>query len=238
MKRIFNIVINALFPRKCISCGEIIDNKEHLCDYCYSKIKRVDLSKTCKRCGNIKKYCECKKRVFHFDSLTAPFYNSDVAQDAMYRFKFKRLASYSDFFAWEMVKAVKSAYYDKDIDGIVYVPMHTFKKLRRGFNQSELLAKKLSSLLGIALYKDVLSVKYRSKKQHKMLLKDRFKNVKGMYSFNKTVTGKNILLVDDIKTTGATIDECSKQLLLAGADNIYCVTGLISDRSRKRKEKN
>ncbi len=243
--KVFKVIINAIFPNKCISCGEIIDREEHLCDYCYAKIERVDIGRVCKRCGLPKKQCECQKRVFHFNALAAPFYNTDVAQAAMYRFKFKKLKFCAKFFAWEMAKTVKNIYYDTNIDGIAYVPMAARKRLKRGFNQSEELAKELSKILGIDIYYDVLSVKYKNTKQHDMNIKDRFQNVKGMYSFNKKITGKNILLVDDIKTTGATIDECAKQLLLAGADNVYCVTGLISARNhkvaqngKKRKENN
>ncbi len=228
MMKLFDIIINAIFPKKCISCGTIIERDESLCEYCYIKIERVDFAKVCKRCGLPKKKCECSKRVFHFNAITSPFYNTGIAQAAMYRFKFKRILTSSEFFAWEMAKAVKNTYYDTDIDGIVYVPMHFLKRLKRGFNQSEELAKKLSDILDIKLYDGVLSVKYKNKKQHSMTVKERFNNVKGLYSFNKKVTGKNILLVDDIKTTGATVDECAKQLLLAGADNVYCVTGLIT----------
>jgi phosphoglycolate phosphatase-like HAD superfamily hydrolase len=55
--KVFDVIINALFPNKCISCGSIIDRRESLCDYCYSKIERVDIFKVCKRCGLPKKQC-------------------------------------------------------------------------------------------------------------------------------------------------------------------------------------
>ena len=84
----------------------------------------------------------------------------------------------------------------------------------------------------------VVDILYRNKSktdQHDIKNpKERFKNVEGLYGAKGKVNGKNILLVDDIKTTGATLNECAKQLILSGADNVYCVTGLISDR---RKEK-
>ena len=68
-----------------------------------------------------------------------------------------------------------------------------------------------------------------------MDVKERFKNVKGMYKTNYKVTGKTILLVDDIKTTGASFDECAKQLLLAGADNVYCVSAVGSKTKKGSK---
>ena len=233
--QVFDSIVNAIFPQKCISCGEIIDKGEFLCEYCYEKIERVDFSKVCERCGLPKKECECKNRVFHFNSVIAPFTNGDIAKAAMYRFKFKKLAFCSNFFAAEMAKTVKMFYYDVDFDGVAFVPMHIIKQLRRGFNQSEELAKRIAKMLGKPLYRDVLSVKYTSKAQHNMSVEERFKNVKGKYRFNYKVTGKNILLVDDIKTTGATVDECAKQLLLAGANSVYCITGQISIPKKGKK---
>ena len=106
--------------------------------------------------------------------------------------------------------------------------------LNRGFNQSKILAEKIGEKLNLP----VLDILYRNKSktdQHDIKNpKERFKNVEGLYGAKGKVNGKNILLVDDIKTTGATLNECAKQLILSGADNVYCVTGLISDR---RKEK-
>ncbi len=235
--KVFNVIVNALFPTKCISCGEIIDRDNSLCDYCYEMLEYVDSSKICTHCGRIKKECTCKYRVYHFGGCVAPFENKDVAQNAMYRFKFARISGGVEFFAFEMAKAVKTVYNQIDFDCITFVPMHFIKKIKRGFNQSEVLAKKLSQILGINFCENLLSVRYSPKIQHKTDPKERFSNVKGMYSFNYNVTGKTVLLVDDIKTTGATLDECAKQLLLAGADNVYCVTGLIS-KSKKGKKTN
>ncbi len=235
--KIFKGIINALYPNKCITCESIIDDDEYLCDYCYEMLEYVDFSKICLRCGLLKKECECKHRVFHFNGTMAPFENSGVAQETMYRYKFARVEKSLNFFAFEMAKAVKTVYNDIQFDGIAFVPMHIVKKMKRGFNQSEQIARKMSKIMGLPLFDNLLSSTYTSKRQHDMSVKTRFQNVKGKYSTNYKVTGKTILLVDDIKTTGATLDECAKQLLLAGADNVYCVTGLIS-KSKKGKVKN
>lgn len=233
--QVFKAIMDAIFPQKCIACGSIIGNDDFLCEYCYEKIERVDFAKICRKCGLPKKQCECKNRVFHFDSVIAPFSSGDVAKAAMYRFKFKKVASYSKFFAQEMAKTVKMFYCDVKFDGIVFVPMHTLKHLKRGFNQSEQLAKRLSKILDIPLYSGVLTVKYTHRRQHSMTVKERFNNVKGMYGYKCKLNGKNILLVDDIKTTGATVDECARQLLLAGANEVYCITGLITEHKKGKR---
>ena len=232
--RIFNSIISAFFPNTCIACGEIIDDGESLCDYCYEMLDKVDFTKTCKRCGLTIKNCECKYRVFYFSGVAAPFYNSASAKEIMYKFKFSKATKNAEFISQQMLLAIEMVYNDINFDAVTFVPL-TFKRfLNRGFNQSKILAEKISEKLNLP----VLDILYRNKSktdQHDIKNpKERFKNVEGLYGTKGKVNGKNILLVDDIKTTGATLNECAKQLILSGADNVYCVTGLISDR---RKEK-
>ncbi len=226
--KVFKAVVGAIFPARCVSCGEILDDESYLCYYCAAKIERTDFSKICMRCGREKDDCECKNRVFHFSRCVAPFENQGVAQAAVYRFKFKRVSAASKFFAREMLKTIKIVYGDISFDSVAYVPMHPIKQMRRGFNQSEQLARYIARKLGVKFSDRLLSCKYRRKSQHDMQLKERFKNVKGMYSFNYKVKGKTVLLVDDIKTTGASLDECARQLLLAGANDVYCITAVAS----------
>ena len=233
--KVFKTIVNALFPRKCVSCGALVGQDDYLCEYCNEMLDTINYSKICLRCGLDKKNCDCKSVVFHFAGCVAPFVNKDQAKEAMYRFKFSKNFSSAQFFANEMAKTVKTVYNDIVFDGIDFVPMVTRKQLKRGFNQSEVLAVKLAEILNIKVYQNLLKAKYVSTTQHKLTLKERFKNVKGMYSANYKVTGKTILLVDDIKTTGATLDECAKQLLLAGADNVYCISGVITNSKKGKK---
>ena len=74
--------------------------------------------------------------------------------------------------------------------------------------------------------------------QHSLKLKYRFENVKDVYFTNKPLSGKTLLLVDDIKTTGATLDACAKELYAAGADRVYCIAGLISGPEEKNSKGN
>lgn len=232
--QIFNVLLNVFFPNTCISCGKVIDSNEYLCDYCHEKLPRIDFTKNCIRCGLPNKNCECNNRVFYFGGSIAPFYNDDSAQNAMYKFKFSRHTRNANFFSKQMSLTIKNVYSNVKFDGITYVPL-TFKKyLKRGFNQSSVLAKQIAKICDLPYFDNLL---YRNKNkiaQHKITgVKERFKNVEGLYGCKQKVKG-NILLVDDIKTTGATLNECAKQLILNGADNVYCITGLITN---NRKDK-
>lgn len=115
--------------------------------------------------------------------------------------------------------------------------MHKSRKRVRGFNQSEVLAERIAKILSLPIINALSCVK-SAHSQHKIKdYKERFKNVKGIYKANGAFDGKTLLLVDDIMTTGATLNECAAVLLRAGADKIYCVTALRTDKNDKKKLK-
>ncbi len=238
VKQLFNIIISALFPNVCVACGEIIPENEFLCEYCAEMAETVDFIKCCSRCGMPKKECRCFKRVFHFNGCVAPFYNDGVMQNAMYRVKFGRKEHIAKFFAERMALTVKTAFSDINFDMVTFVPTTFKRKMKRGFNQSELLANEICKILNVPIFKDLIICKKAAKIQHKLNFDQRFKNVKGRYECNRKykLNGKTVLLVDDIKTTGATLDECAKQLLLLGADKVYCVTGLMTAKNKKKEK--
>lgn len=239
MKAFKNLVtgfLDVLYPSKCLSCGEIIEKGDFLCDYCYEMIPKTANDNICTVCGNVKRDCSCKYRVFAFDGITAPFYNLEIAQKVMYAFKFNKQLHIAEFFAERMALTVKTDFYGKDFNAVVYVPLPFKRELKRGYNQSRELAVRISKILNIPLVENALGCNDKRYIQHRVKMEDRFKNVKGAYYPNISLKGRTVLLVDDIKTTGATLDECSKALLKAGANEVYCITGLISKRKTKRKE--
>lgn len=113
-------------------------------------------------------------------------------------------------------------------DVIVPVPMHKYKLLKRGYNQAALLAMKLSSKLKIKYLPQALIKTNNTIPQAELKKDDRIKNVKNSFKvnpkFKESLKGKNILLVDDVITTGATIDECCKTLRKAGPKNIFVLS--------------
>lgn len=226
IKTFFNEIFIIIYPRKCISCGEIIDENEYLCDYCFNHIESIDHTKHCKICGAEKGQCSCSYRVYRFAGITSAFYNEGIAQKAYYAYKLNHKMHYSRFFAERMAMAVSKSYYGKKFDYICAVPTSLRSKMQRGFDHTEILYKDISLFLNIPRLDNILSCKSYVKPQHTSNFNDRQQNVRGKYSFNYNITGGRILLVDDIMTTGATLDECARQLLLAGADEVYCITAL------------
>ena len=151
----------------------------------------------------------------------------------MYAFKFNRKIHFAKFIAERMAISVKNDFYGVDFDCVVYVPLNLKRELKRGYNQSKELAKELSSILNLPLVENALGCNEKRLPQYKAVKKERFENVKGMFYPNISLKGRKVLLVDDIKTTGATLDECAKALFKAGAVDVYCVTGLISKGKNK-----
>ena len=137
-----------------------------------------------------------------------------------------------------MALSVKQRYGDINFDFITYVPMTKFRQFRKGYNQSALLAKELSKILSIPIVHDILFSHKKRKSQHKTTSKERFDNVKQIYYTKKRISGGTVLLVDDIKTTGATLDSCARQLLMCGADKVYCISALITEPKIKKGKQN
>ncbi len=233
IKRVIGLILDMVYPNRCIGCGEIIPEGDGFCDYCFEMLPKTAGDKRCKVCGSRIRDCLCKYRVFHFTSATAPFYNEGVAKKAMWDFKFRRKLWFADIFAGQMAICVNTDFHKIHFDALVYVPMPVKNQLKRGYNQSRELAVRLSEILNVPLVENALGCNNKRYIQHKADYKERFQNVKGVYYPNLSLRNRHILLVDDIKTTGATLDECAKALYKAGAVEVYCITALTTKRRNK-----
>ncbi len=230
----FKELLSALFPNTCIGCDAVIDEDEFLCDYCFEVIERCELNKYCLKCGNPKKQCKCQAQVFYYDGCIAPFKNNGIAQKLMYAFKFHHREGIAEYLSEQMALTVKQSFYDTKFDAVCCLPIERLRGMKRGYNQTRILAEKIAAILDLPFYDNVLALRKRKKPQHKMPIKDRFKNIKDVYYVKTPLKNKTVLLVDDIKTTGATLSECAKQLLAAGSNRVYCITGLITERKDKK----
>ena len=219
--RLIDFIIDALYPKRCASCKEITGDGGALCGDCADKLERVR-TPICVACGNTVKECECDTFIYHFDGVVAPFKNKGVAQDMVYSYKFTKDFSCVDFIVENMTKALKESYADINFDCITFVP-----KKRREFNQCKPLAKGISKSLNIPVRADALIKIKDNQVQHKLSLIERFGNVQNVYRGGERLNRQTVLLIDDIKTTGATLNECAKELKFSGAQKVYCVTALI-----------
>ena len=202
----FRMLAKLLFPphARCAFCG---DEKNLLAAYDICQHCMDRLTKNCENPNNI-------IAALHYDSFI-----SGIIQ----RFKYEGQRYLSSTLAQFMVDAVReTGLLSRKIDVVTPVPLHPNKLKHRGYNQSALLAKEFCYYTHLP-YLPLLIRITDTQTQTKLSARERLENVKGAFSVCEPVEGKQILLIDDISTTGATIHECKKMLLSAGAKVVFCV---------------
>jgi competence protein ComFC len=228
----------SFIPNKCPICNKIqpVDFNGEICSSCVDKLTRIS-DDSCLRCGAGVDSCNCKKYHIEYDALVAPFYYENIAVKIISLFKYRDLKYLSKFFAKEMAQKVEAKYSDVEFDYITYIPFSARQSRTRAYNQSEYLANELSKLLNLPVEKLIIKA-FDNKKQHDMKNRNRKGNVAGVYQvdINMDLIGKKILLVDDVKTTGATLNECAKELKLYGAEKVCCVTAVVTNKKRSAEK--
>lgn len=214
-KKLYTLLINAFFPARCPYCNETIFRNTEACDDCKSKLEYENIITLLYKSKNI-----------------SPFKYSGINKKAVLNFKFSNNPNYSEQMAISMQKSIINEYSDyldnrspKNFDIITCVPFTKRRYQKRGYNQSQLLAKNLSDYLNIDFQPVLLKTK-DNQAQHTLPKAERKKNVEGVFEINSEykVSGKTILLIDDILTTGSTLNECVNILYTNGAENVLCAT--------------
>ena len=221
MHSVIQQIINLIYPARCPICNEIEQRQLHLCTQCEKDT--VHLHERCIGCGRPKNSCCCAKNQFSL-CLTSPFLYEGKLKQAIHRFKFGEETYLAKYFGKEVAESVKEEFGNVSFDIVTCVPQTKRRRRERGYNQSALLAKEVAKRLALP-FDELLLIKSRNTAdQHKLTGKARMQNLKNAFAANKTesIKGKTILLCDDIKTTGATLNECRKTLLKAGAQAICC----------------
>ena len=223
-------LFNFVCPHRCFSCRKIIGG-EGFCVDCWKNLRFIE-KPYCFVCGrpiNISDemglVCgQCLKNKYYFDRNISVFvYNETIAR-VIFEFKFHEKTFLSKFFAKFLLKKLEElGEFCEKIDFITCVPLHT-KRLRfRGYNQSLLLANDLAKITQIPCIYDMLLKVKNTKTQVQLSYKKRKTNLLSAFILNKKylelIKGKNILLIDDVFTTGSTVNECSKVLKRVGRTN-------------------
>lgn len=226
--------LDLFYSRSCLHCNLNLNNSHelYLCKNCKKEIPYVNNSH-CIRCGaslgphvisTAKEGCpSCKGKYLPFNTLTSITHYEGVIQTLIHTFKYSRqkflFTVLNDIvLAQEKLKEIVP-----NVDVVVPVPLHWLKKMRRGFNQSELLARGIQRCFSKPLSTNNLCRIKNTSSQTQLSKSQRQRNIRNAFFVNdpKSFKGKKILLVDDVLTTGVTAMECSKKLKEAGARSVH-----------------
>lgn len=205
-------LLKLIYPDVCAFCNKI--QKESLCKKCEEKIKKY------------KKDIVIRSKNNYFEELISIFKYEGLIREKIIQYKFQDKSYIYNTFAKIILKNEKVCGLLKKYDIIIPVPIHRKRKLQRGYNQTQLIAKEIAKNIDIELCDDALIKTKNTIAQSKLNKNKRKQNLKGAFRVLdlEKIQGKNILLFDDIFTTGSTVNECSKILKKAGTKTVGVLT--------------
>lgn len=219
-----------LYPRRCPVCDRAVSPFGSLiCKACENKFVYID-EPYCMKCGKKlqqeeQEYCsDCTRHGHLFDGGRALYEYQSVA-DSIYRFKYKGRQEYAAYYAGSMAKKLGGWLAGCHPDALVPVPIHSGKRRVRGYNQAEVLARRLSKLTGIPIETDLIQRVRKTAPMKDLSAAERQNNLKRAFKICRNDVKLNtIVIIDDIYTTGSTIDAMSYELREAGIKHIYFMT--------------
>jgi competence protein ComFC len=220
--------LDFIIPQHCVICNQEIKTGL-LCNNCYDYIPLVK-PPLCQSCGRpVKKdeFCQFCKNASLIDRGRAWMLFTPPVDTIIHHFKYRKKSNLCVILGRAMATIIKSDHFLKTADLIIPVPLYWWKLLRRGYNQAGLLAEIISENCGTKISNIMRRIK-NTKTQTKLNEGERRKNVYGAFALkSNNVKGKKVILIDDVMTTGATINECARVLKEADAKEVYsCVAAI------------
>jgi ComF family protein len=225
--------VSLLYPPICTLCGRSIRPGEYLCGQCEASAERIH-APFCHKCsepfeGSITSAftcANCGHREFHFDAAVAAYRGRGVVRQIIHEFKYNRQIHLRHLIArWLCAALDDDRLRGRQFDLIVPVPLHPARQRERGFNQASLLAELLARQSSIPLKPLLERIRYTNT-QTALDRSERMENLHNAFRLRKNVDvrGLRVLLVDDVLTTGSTLNECARVLKRAGALSVYGAT--------------
>ncbi|MHC4158862.1 MAG: ComF family protein [Planctomycetota bacterium] len=221
-----------LWPAVCSGCGEsICESDNSLCRNCWGQLLSYTGGDYCRRCGrDVSKFAlvegacpDCQGRGIYFDEIARGGVYKEALQRMILSFK-KGRTELDGVLSFLANSALEGSGFINEVELFVPVPLHWTRRLARGYNQSLIVARRLEHP-AVKINTELVRVR-RTKLQPLMATAAaRARNVKGAFGVRRghKFGGRNICLIDDIKTTGATLNECAKTLKEAGASKVFAL---------------
>ncbi|MCG3149242.1 MAG: hypothetical protein PCFJNLEI_02702 [Verrucomicrobiae bacterium] len=227
--------LDLLYPRNCRFCTTPLTETQVgvVCPACLATAKPIT-PPFCRRCalpfsGQLDAQIECgycQDLEFHFSSAYAACRAEGVVRDCIHRLKYNREIYYLPHLAGWLIDAGRRWIDWAQVDAIVPVPLHPVKERSREFNQAKLLAQELARAVGRPLWPQVIRRVKATPSQTRLDARSRRVNMRGAFAIRSAaaLAGRRVVLVDDVFTTGATLDACASILLRSGTTDVIALT--------------
>ena len=230
---LFEAAVSLLYPATCTICGGSVRGGEYLCNVCEAKAARI-IAPFCEKCsepfeGAITSAftcANCAHRTFHFEAAVAAYRGRGVVRHIIHEFKYGRQIHLRHLVArWLRAALDDERLHGNHFDVLVPVPLHPARQRERGFNQARLLSELLSAQISIPSKLHLERIRYTTT-QTALDRSERMENLHNAFRLRKNadVRGLRVLLIDDVLTTGSTLNECARVLKRAGALSVYGAT--------------
>lgn len=218
--------LSLIFPKRCAFCGILlVDLQVEICSVCVESAKLLPKNR-CLQCGKTLPHCGCIQAESSLQGVAGAFGYTGSIKNAIHRFKFRNcpeIAPVLSGFQYEQIVMI----WENSFDFVASIPMYWKKERYRGYNQSELLASCLAEWMALPFADQALKKKKNHQPLHELSAVERKKEIAATFSLGKDINalqGKRVLLVDDVYTTGATMEECAKVLEEAG---VGAISGIV-----------
>ena len=242
IKEIISKIVNTIFPVKCVCCKKLSENalgEDILCEKCREALNR-ESAQNCKKCKNPPYLCRCKWTEYTNGIIFPYFYSGHKIRKSIYAVKKANLYYINEFFAKSMYNSLRIS--DKikmgvgakisinEFDYITNAPRRGESIRLYGYNQTAVMAKMISQYSQIA-YLPIIKAskqydteqKNLSRQERSLNVRDKFKLLKNIEKNAGILNGKNILIIDDVVTTGSTLSECARVMKEAGAKSVFAL---------------
>lgn len=221
-----------LYPSRCPMCGCL---SAGICPVCVQKLKYAE-EPLCFQCGkpldaDEEEYCaDCKKYTHMYTKGRGLFLYQGAIKESVYKIKYQNKREYLEYYGMAIVQKLGAEIEKWNPQVLIPIPMYSRKQRKRGYNQSVILARRLGELMNIPVCEDALKKVMDTREQKELSHRQRRSNLKNAFSLEKDCPiWKSVMLVDDVYTTGSTIDAAAGVLREHGVRDIYFVTICIGE---------
>lgn len=226
-------LVDLIFPQRCLLCDELLELADEIvCHRCDLSRFLID-SNTCKKCGRpislIDDYCsDCKDKTSYFDRGMALLKYEGILHSSMYRLKYGNRKDVGYQLGRLIGVTYKQAIESLQIERLIPIPLHKDRYKNRGYNQATLIAKGIANVLDIPIDINLLKRTKNTKPQSGLGIRERQNNLKTAFQLTKEIECHRVMLIDDIYTTGSTINTCAHILKEAGVHQVYFMVAAIA----------